>query len=107
MDLVHRNAAVPTGLDELETQPALAHSRLADDADDLPARVEGARKNPLQPGEIGVTADQPGEALAARGIEPRARRSEPLELEDPDRGTHSLHRPRPEVGEREEALDQP
>src|SRR6266540_558360 len=104
MGFVHRDPASATALAELEAQPALADSRVTDHADDLPVRLDRAREDALEPGELRLAPDQAREASEARRVEPRAEGADLPELEDPDRSAHALHRARAEVGEREEPL---
>src|SRR6266704_1804610 len=107
MDFVDRNPAAATALAELEAQPALADSRVTDHADDLPVPLARAREDAVEPGELRFPPDQTGEAPEPRRVEPRAEGAGLPELEDPDGSAHALHRPRAEVGESEEPLDQP
>ena len=93
MNLVRRGAARTAALDELEAQPALADSGFADHADDLTVRRDRAGENAVEPGELGVPADQPREAARARGFEPGAGGPDPAQLDDADRDRDSLHRP--------------
>src|SRR5262245_2352431 len=95
-----------TASGELEAEPALADPGITDHADDLPIRFERAGQDAVEPGELCVPSDQPGEPSDARGVEPSAQRPDACELEHPDGSAHPLHRPDATVGEHEIALDQ-
>src|SRR5439155_3989230 len=72
MDFVHRHLTGATAPDELEAQPALADAGLTDHADDLPVRLDRAREDTVEPGELRVPSDQAGETAQTRGVEPCA-----------------------------------
>ena len=61
----------------------------------------------VEPGQLPSPSHQPREAPQAGGVEACAQRADPLELEDPDRGTDAFHRPSSLVVQGEEPLDQP
>ncbi len=107
MDLVHRDPARADALDELEAQPTFTNSGFTDHADDLPVRSDRAGEDPVEPGELNVPSDQPGQAPRARGFEPRASGPDPAQLDDADRRRHPLYRLKTGVFEHEEPLDEP
>ena len=72
----------------------------------MPVRRDRAGENPIEPGELSVSCDQPRQAARARGIEPRASGPDPAQLDDADRSIHPLHRPDARVCQLEEPLDE-
>ncbi len=105
--LVHCDPLRAAALHELEADPALPDPGVADDPDDLPV----PRHRPLQdrgePRELLLPLHQTREAPPARGVEPRAQGTDPLELVDPHRHADAPHRRRPAIAQREEAFDEP
>jgi hypothetical protein len=72
------------GVGEPVGQPRLAHPGLAHDRDDLPPTGAGLPQDPAEVLDLGVAADEAGEAPEDSGLESRPGLSRPRQLEDVD-----------------------
>ena len=96
--------AHPGAVGQLVEQPRLAHTRIADQGDDLALSGRGQLARPLQRRQLALAADEGREPAPGCRLETRARRADARQIERLDRLRQALHRHLPQGPQVQEAF---
>ena len=92
---------------ELEAEPALTHTRLADDSDSPSLTLQSSLERGLEELHLRLAAYELRESSGARHFEAGSQPPRRLELENSHRAGETFYLERPEITKREEPGDQP